>query len=236
MVPDEAFRFPSELGPLTFPGTGTAAHAAYLIIEWAQDNADEGAGPGPGWHRASDVGVGAKLTELADAATVGAGGWRAELVDDPTGLLRDAVVGLLTGLDLVRLDPSTGDWLFAPVTARWRSTAGPSRRPSAGEPRPPYRPLLTLEEPMSLTLPETKLPPGGDIGRFGRRWRLVGAGLSNVWHFGDLELPARSGRLLLRGPNGTGKTTASRHCGLTCSISIRGSSPRAGGGRPASRV
>jgi hypothetical protein len=61
---------------------------------------------------------------------------------------------------------------------------------------------------MSLTLPETKLPPGGDIGRFGRRWRLVGAGLSNVWHFGDLELPARSGRLLLRGPNGTGKTTA----------------------------
>jgi uncharacterized protein (TIGR02678 family) len=127
VVPDEAFRFPSELGPLTFPGTGTAAHAAYLIIEWAQDNADEGAGPGPGWHRASDVGVGAKLTELADAATVGAGGWRAELVDDPTGLLRDAVVGLLTGLDLVRLDPSTGDWLFAPVTARWRSTAAPSR-------------------------------------------------------------------------------------------------------------
>src|ERR1017187_3994442 len=61
---------------------------------------------------------------------------------------------------------------------------------------------------MSLTLPEAKLPPAGDISRFGRRWHLVGAGLSNIWHFGDLELPSASGRLLLRGPNGTGKTTA----------------------------
>ena len=44
--------------------------------------------------------------------------------------------------------------------------------------------------------------------RFGRRWRLVAAGLSNVWRFGDLLLDARSGRLLMRGTNGTGKTTA----------------------------
>lgn len=51
-------------------------------------------------------------------------------------------------------------------------------------------------------------PPAGDPSRFGRRWRLVGAGLSNIWLYGDLELPATSGRLLLRGPNGTGKTTA----------------------------
>jgi DNA polymerase III delta prime subunit len=50
--------------------------------------------------------------------------------------------------------------------------------------------------------------PSGNTGRFGGRWRLVGAGLSNVWRYGDLELPAASGRLLLRGPNGTGKTTA----------------------------
>ncbi len=45
-------------------------------------------------------------------------------------------------------------------------------------------------------------------GRFGRRWRLVAAGLSNVWRFGDLLLDAGSGRLLMRGANGTGKTTA----------------------------
>lgn len=50
--------------------------------------------------------------------------------------------------------------------------------------------------------------PSGNAGRFGSRWRLIGAGLSNVWRYGDLDLPAASGRLLLRGPNGTGKTTA----------------------------
>jgi hypothetical protein len=44
--------------------------------------------------------------------------------------------------------------------------------------------------------------------RFGRRWRLVAAGLSNIWRFGDLLLDASSGRLLMRGPNGVGKTTA----------------------------
>lgn len=51
-------------------------------------------------------------------------------------------------------------------------------------------------------------PPAGKTDRFGGRWRLVGAGLSNVWRYGDLDLPAASGRLLMRGPNGTGKTTA----------------------------
>ncbi len=61
---------------------------------------------------------------------------------------------------------------------------------------------------MTLTWPEPITPPAGNTQRFGGRWRLVGAGLSNVWRYGDLELPAPSGRLLLRGPNGTGKTTA----------------------------
>jgi len=51
-------------------------------------------------------------------------------------------------------------------------------------------------------------PPAGDPTRFERRWHLVGAGLSNIWFYGDLRLPAATGRLLLRGPNGTGKTTA----------------------------
>ncbi|WP_329140452.1 hypothetical protein OG552_36295 [Streptomyces sp. NBC_01476] len=55
---------------------------------------------------------------------------------------------------------------------------------------------------------QTPLAPSGKASRFGGRWRLIGAGLSNVWRYGDLDLPATSGRLLLRGPNGTGKTTA----------------------------
>ncbi len=46
------------------------------------------------------------------------------------------------------------------------------------------------------------------LSRFDRRWRLVGAGIFNVWRFGTLELRAPTGRLLLRGLNGTGKTTA----------------------------
>ncbi|MEU0955838.1 SbcC/MukB-like Walker B domain-containing protein [Streptomyces niveus] len=55
---------------------------------------------------------------------------------------------------------------------------------------------------------QTPPAPSGKASRFGGRWRLIGAGLSNVWRYGDLDLPAASGRLLLRGPNGTGKTTA----------------------------
>jgi hypothetical protein len=51
-------------------------------------------------------------------------------------------------------------------------------------------------------------PPTGHPGRFGGRWRLVDAGLADVWRYGDLRLSAPSGRLLMRGPNGTGKTTA----------------------------
>jgi hypothetical protein len=50
---------------------------------------------------------------------------------------------------------------------------------------------------------EARPPP-----RFVMRWHLVGAGLSNVWRFGDVELPSPTGRLLLRGANGAGKTTA----------------------------
>ncbi|GAA2030711.1 hypothetical protein GCM10009839_33120 [Catenulispora yoronensis] len=55
----------------------------------------------------------------------------------------------------------------------------------------------------------TSLPPHPAAHpRFGGRWRLIEAGLSNIWRYGDLDLPAPSGRLLMRGPNGTGKTTA----------------------------
>jgi len=66
-----------------------------------------------------------------------------------------------------------------------------------------------MSDIFELDFSAPQLPaPAGNADRFGGRWRLVGAGLSNVWRYGDLELPAASGRLLLRGPNGTGKTTA----------------------------
>ena len=44
-----------------------------------------------------------------------------------------------------------------------------------------------------------------DLSRFGARWRLIGFGLFDVWKYTMLDLRAPSGRLLLRGPNGTGR-------------------------------
>jgi len=67
---------------------------------------------------------------------------------------------------------------------------------------------VTLDLPTPLFAEDDLQPPSGHPERFGGRWRLIGAGLSNVWRYGDLVLDAGSGRLLLRGPNGTGKTTA----------------------------
>lgn len=66
-----------------------------------------------------------------------------------------------------------------------------------------------MTETLDLDFTDTPATaPAGNPDRFTSRWHLVGAGLSNVWRYGNLELPAMSGRLLLRGPNGTGKTTA----------------------------
>ncbi|MBT8228388.1 MAG: hypothetical protein HKP61_20930, partial [Dactylosporangium sp.] len=67
---------------------------------------------------------------------------------------------------------------------------------------------MALADALTLFEGEDLLEPAGHPERFTTRWRLVGAGLSNVWRYGDLHLDAPSGRLLLRGPNGTGKTTA----------------------------
>lgn len=55
---------------------------------------------------------------------------------------------------------------------------------------------------------ELDRPPAGNPDRFTARWTLAGAGLAQVWRYGTLDLDAPSGRLLLRGANGTGKTTA----------------------------
>ncbi len=89
--------------------------------------------------------------------------------------------------------------MTAPTTARDLRTslrAGDSDSPDDGA------------DQAMIALPAQEVPPAGDRSRYGRRWRLVGAGLGNVWRFADLQLAAHSGRLLLRGANGTGKTTA----------------------------
>ncbi|MCP2328435.1 hypothetical protein HDA40_006942 [Hamadaea flava] len=67
---------------------------------------------------------------------------------------------------------------------------------------------MTSTDLLAILDDDNPAEPVGHAERFTTRWRLVGAGLSNVWRYGDLHLDAPSGRLLLRGPNGTGKTTA----------------------------
>src|SRR5260370_31966911 len=76
-----------------------------------------------------------------------------------------------------------------------------SRRREPGQ-APPPSPPWNLEKSMTPTWPEPITPPAGNAARFGSRWRLVGAGLSNVWRFGDLGFLAPSRRRLLRGPDG----------------------------------
>lgn len=67
---------------------------------------------------------------------------------------------------------------------------------------------VDISAPGQPLLPVSDEPVPASADRFGRRWRLVAAGLSNVWRYGDLLMDANSGRLLMRGPNGSGKTTA----------------------------
>jgi uncharacterized protein (TIGR02680 family) len=50
--------------------------------------------------------------------------------------------------------------------------------------------------------------PRGEDQPDGRRWRPVRAGVLNVWRYYDEVFTFHSGRLLLRGPNGTGKSKA----------------------------
>lgn len=71
--------------------------------------------------------------------------------------------------------------------------------------------MTTLTSPDgqgTLLLDTDPTAPAGNPERFLSRWRLTGAGLCNVWRYGDLALDTPSGRLLMRGANGTGKTTA----------------------------
>ncbi|WP_067655952.1 TIGR02680 family protein [Nocardia harenae] len=46
------------------------------------------------------------------------------------------------------------------------------------------------------------------VKHFEERWRLVRAGVVNVWHYLDTEFAISGGRLILRGANGSGKSRA----------------------------
>jgi uncharacterized protein (TIGR02678 family) len=117
VVPECAYRHPWELGPLPFPASGTVAHAALLICNWAATAGETPADVPAGWRSVSADAVGTKLAELAVQQRSGSGGWSRDLAADPTGRLRDDVAAFLSGLDLLRVCDER--WLLSPAIARW---------------------------------------------------------------------------------------------------------------------
>ncbi|WP_245173476.1 DUF2398 family protein [Streptomyces aureus] len=156
VVPDEAFRHPHELGPLTFPAPGTVAHAALLLLDHAALHGHTDHAPGPGWRGMGEKAVVEALTAFGTRNAAGRGGWGSEYIQDPS-LLAGKVRDLLTGTHLARLIPAAAPaggeatfmWWFAPATGRWaeEGTAQPKTpRPRSRAARPaPQQPPAQQE-------------------------------------------------------------------------------------------
>lgn len=125
VLPDDAYRYPHELGPTPFPAPGTVPHAALLLIDYAAlagSVSTDDTGPGPGWRGLAEPNATNHLAALAASQVSGQGGWRRELAEDPSQLAREVCL-LLTSLDLMRIDVmrDRGErvWWFSPATGRW---------------------------------------------------------------------------------------------------------------------
>lgn len=135
VVPTDAFRHPRELGPVPFPTPGTTGHAALLLCDAI---AVEGhlIEHRPGWRAVPESVIIALLTRWGQQFGAGRGGWAREDVENPAGLA-DKVHTLLTGLNLVRIDDTTGtgdsqrQWCFSPATGRWRPDSTAARTAAA---------------------------------------------------------------------------------------------------------
>jgi len=118
VVPDDAFRWPYELGDVPYPTMGIVPHVATLLSDVVAADGVTAGSPGPGWRGLPRTLVLKALTDLAAEHATGSGGWPAERVADPPGLLMD-VERLLTGAGLLRLVDSW--WWLSPVTGRWEA-------------------------------------------------------------------------------------------------------------------
>lgn len=127
VVPDDAFRWPRELGDVPFPGAGIVPHVALLLADIVAAEGESG-GPAAGWRGLARERVLAELSDLASRQTTGRGGWPAERAADPAGLLNDAE-RLLVGAGLLRV--TDGWWWLSPATGRWEPPPN-----SAFAPRP----------------------------------------------------------------------------------------------------
>jgi uncharacterized protein (TIGR02678 family) len=143
VVPDDAFRWPHELGQVPFPATGIVPHVAMLLADHIAAHGDIG-GPGPRWRGMARTEVLAELTNLAQRQTTGKGGWPADRAADPQGLL-DEAERLLIGAGLLRivegywwLSPALGRWEEAPTMFRQNETDNESEE-TADQSQPPTR-------------------------------------------------------------------------------------------------
>ncbi|MEO3809821.1 DUF2398 family protein [Sphaerisporangium sp. B11E5] len=151
IVPSDAFRYPYELGPLPFPTPGTTGHAALLLCDAAALHGAR-ATDRPGWRCLPESVVISLLRRWGGQFGAGRGGWAREDVDNPAGLA-EKVRGLLSGLDLLRTDYTSGagdqhgepQWWFSPAAGRWHpepsagAVAGTWITP-AGEQERPFNP------------------------------------------------------------------------------------------------
>jgi Protein of unknown function (DUF2398) len=165
-VPDDAFRYPNELGDVPYPGSGIVPYAALLLSDVVSANGAVTGGPGPGWRGLPRQQVLSEITDLAERQGTGRGGWPAERVADP-GRLLDDVERLLLGVGLLRI--IDGGWWLSPVAGRWEAPPNAAFRapPSAADeiqdrpqktqdraPRAPGRIAKTREPQEILEIPE----------------------------------------------------------------------------------
>lgn len=138
VLPDDAFRWPHELGQVPFPAAGLVPHVAMLLADHLAAEGRTG-GPGTGWRGMARDDVLMELAEVADRQATGRGGWAAERAADPAGLLAD-VERLLVGAGLLRV--LDGWWWLSPVLGRWEA---PPNRAFAAAPAPPTEPAHPAE-------------------------------------------------------------------------------------------
>lgn len=135
VVPEDAYRYPSELGPAPFPMPGTIPHAALLLMAQAETTGTASGAPGPGWLGITQQEATGALAAFAEENS---GSWSAEYTADPAHLAK-AVGELLVAINAVRItgapaaDPADRTWWFAPVTGRWGEEG--SAQPKSGRHR-----------------------------------------------------------------------------------------------------
>lgn len=134
VVPDDAFRWPRELGDVPFPASGIVAHVALLLADLLAAEGETADAPGRGWRGLPREQVLELLTELASRQTTGRGGWPADRAADPGRLLADAE-DLLLGAGLLRV--RDGWWWLSPVTGRWEAPSNAAFLPSPVVPTTP---------------------------------------------------------------------------------------------------